>query len=59
MKPPSGKMQVSTFIDNDPCRQAKALAILQRRKAGDIIDDALREYLAKQKNMANVMRRTK
>ena len=48
-KPPCGKQQIGIFIDSGLCRQAKALAILQGRKAADIIDDALREFLAKQK----------
>ncbi len=39
------KMQIGSLIDIVQYRQAKALASLQGRRVGDVIEDALRAYL--------------
>ncbi|MDV2503802.1 MAG: hypothetical protein RX318_07590 [bacterium] len=41
------RIQVGSLIDADLYGQAKALASIQRRNTGEVIDDALREYLGK------------
>ena len=58
-----GRKQVGALIDEQLYRQAKALAIMQGRTTGAVIDDALRQYLAAQQaapaKKANVYKRTK
>ncbi len=39
------KKQIGSLIDVDLYRQAKALASMQGKRAGDVIEDALRAYL--------------
>ena len=46
-KPPKERMQIGSLLDPDLYRRAKALAALQKRTTGQVIDDALREYLGK------------
>jgi Xaa-Pro aminopeptidase len=46
-KKTSERIQVGSLIDADLYSQAKALAAIQRRNTGEVIDDALREYLEK------------
>ncbi len=41
------RIQVGSLIDANLYHQAKALAAIQRRNTGEVIDDALREYLGK------------
>ena len=41
------RIQVGSLIDANLYRQAKALAAIQKRNTGEVIDDALREYLGK------------
>ncbi len=41
------RIQVGSLIDANLYHQAKALAAIQRRNTGEVIDDALREYLDK------------
>lgn len=41
------RIQVGSLVDADVYRQAKALAAIQKRNTGEVIDDALREYLGK------------
>jgi hypothetical protein len=42
------RKQVGTQIDVELYRQVRSLALLQGRKAGEVIDDAIRLYLAAQ-----------
>jgi|WetSurSiteA1Bulk_404760.scaffolds.fasta_scaffold677243_1 hypothetical protein len=51
------RQQVGTRIDPDLYREVKALAILQRRTAGEIIDDAILAYLAKERHRFIRMRK--
>jgi len=40
------RKQTGAKIDSELYRMVKALAIIQNRPIGEVIDDALREYLA-------------
>ncbi len=42
-----GRKQVGTQLDEDIYRQIRSLALLQGKKAGELIDEACRDYLAK------------
>jgi hypothetical protein len=51
-KPPKPKaektrMQIGSLIDSALYRQARALALMQQRNVGELIDEALRDYFAK------------
>ncbi len=39
------RKQVGTKLDPELYRQIRALALLQGRRAGELIDEAMREYL--------------
>lgn len=41
------KKQTGALIDADLYRRLKSLAVLRQRRVGDLIDDAIRAYLAK------------
>ena len=43
-----GRKQVGTQIDIELYRQIRVLALQQGRRAGEVIDDALRAYIANQ-----------
>jgi hypothetical protein len=43
-----GRKQVGTQIDVELYRQIRVLALQQGRRAGEVIDDALRDYIARQ-----------
>jgi Xaa-Pro aminopeptidase len=47
MKSPGERVQIGSLLDPELYRRAKALAALQKRNTGEVIDDALREYLSK------------
>jgi hypothetical protein len=42
------KRQIGAMLDAELYKQAKAAAILQGRKVGEVIDDAIRAYLEAQ-----------
>ena len=44
-----GRKQVGTQIDVELYRQIRVLALQQGRRAGEVIDEALRDYIAKQR----------
>jgi len=44
---PDDRKQVGTQINTDLYRRLRALAILQNRRVGALIDDAIKDYLAK------------
>ena len=46
MEKQSYRKQTGAKIDSETYRMIKALAIIQNRTIGEVIDDALREYLA-------------
>jgi predicted transcriptional regulator len=46
---PGERKQVGTKLDPDIYRQIRILALQQGRTAGSVIDEALREYIAKQR----------
>ena len=46
MEKPTYRKQFGAKIDSELYRMVKALAIIQNRPIGEVIDDALREYLA-------------
>jgi hypothetical protein len=41
------RKQVGTLLDAALYRQIRALALLQGRQAGELIDEAMKDYLAK------------
>ncbi len=43
------RKQVGTKLDPELYRQIRALALLQGRQAGELIDEAMRDLLAKYK----------
>jgi hypothetical protein len=42
----SRKKQTGAMIDGGLYRQVKSLAVLRQRRVGDLIDDAIRAFLA-------------
>lgn len=50
-KPPvekkGARVQPGTFLDSNLYRQARSLALVQGRNVGELIDDAIKDYLAK------------
>ncbi len=53
-----GRKQIGAQIDEELYRQVRSLALLQGRKAGELIDDALRVYLVAQ-NTTEKSKKTK
>jgi hypothetical protein len=45
-----GRKQVGTKLDEELYLQVRSLALLQHRNAGEVIDDAIRQYLAAHAN---------
>ena len=50
MKTKSGRVQIGALIDKGLWLDLKAQAIQNERSAGDLLDDAIRLYLAPEQN---------
>lgn len=50
------KQQIGTLVDTELYRQIRALAYLEGRRAGDIIEDALRLYLETERSEIKMIR---